>query len=191
MPTSRWLAALAAFGLVAILPSVVRPQRQPSFSFDATIGGGTGHGGEFYDRGIVGGRVAVSIRIAGSAGARVLPYGEIAMDWLAITMGHDALCVISPRGGCMQPFPELSGPSLSVGLLNRPKHWVELRGGLGTAAYTAEGTRVGAVSGSVDTALFPTDHIGVVVGTRLIVVPRYRRDRLWTNPWALGVRVRR
>jgi hypothetical protein len=53
-----------------------------------------------------------------------------------------------------------------------------------------DGTRVGAVVGQLDAAVFPTAHIGLVLGPRFVVIPRYRRDRLTMIPALFGLRVR-
>jgi len=169
-------------------PNRAEAQSRPAFTVDATTGSGYGGGGEFRDRNIGGVRLALGVR---SRGTRLVSvYGEVAMEWLAIAMGHDAICEPSPRGGCKEPFPELAGPSASAGVLVRPTSRLELRSGVGGAAYRADGTRVGAVTGQVDAAAFPFRRVGIVVGKRMIVVPRYRGDRLSTSPWAFGLRLR-
>jgi hypothetical protein len=45
-------------------------------------------------------------------------------------------------------------------------------------------------SGSTRVGFFPVSHLGVIVGARWIVAPRYRGDRLSVLPWSLGFRVR-
>lgn len=186
---SRLLWAIrSALGLSVVLSAPVAAQRPVAIAIDATVGGSQGHGGEFWDRGLAGARLALTVRDGGTR--TLVPYGEAAMDWLSITMGHDLLCVPSSRGGCMDPYPRLRGPMISFGLLARPRRRVELRGGVGGAAYEARGTRVGAITANADVAAFMVGHVGVVIGTRFVIVPRYRGDRLWTNPWAMGLRIR-
>ena len=187
MSRLRW-ATRSALGLGIVVSAPVAAQRPVALAIDATVGGSQGHGGEFWDRGLAGARFAITVR--GGGMRTLVPYGEAAIDWLSITMGHDLLCVPSSRGGCMDPYPGLRGPTISFGLLARPRRRIELRGGVGGGAYEAEGTRVGAITANGDIAGFIVGHVGVVIGTRLIIVPRYRGDRLWTNPWAIGVRIR-
>lgn len=178
---------LVALVLVAEYPAGA--QSKPSFAVDATTGGGRGNGGEFFDRRIGGVRLAVSV--SGSRDAKLGPYVEIAQDWLALGMGHKAICYESPRGGCIQPFPELRGPELILGGLLRPTPRVELRAGGGGGAFQlSEGPRVRGVVGQADASVRVSDHIGVLLGTRYVVLPRYLGDRLWTMPWAFGLRLR-
>lgn len=175
--------------VVASLPSErLAAQGAVSVAFEATVGGGNGRGGEFRDRGIAGARLALSLRAP--LERSVALYGEIAMEWLALGMGHDASCIFSSRGGCLQPFPELAGPSAVFGIMARPRRRWEFRAGLGVAAYGADGTRVGGVTGQLDAALFPFQRVGMVVGVRPMVVPRFRGDQLSILPFAVGLRVR-
>jgi hypothetical protein len=178
---------LVALVLVAEYP--VGAQSKPSFAVDATTGGGRANGGEFFDRGIGGVRLAVSV--SGTRDARMSPYAEIAKDWLALGMGHITICYQSTRGGCVQPYPELRGIELILGGLLRPTPRVELRAGAGGGAFQApEGPRVGGIVVQADASVRASDHIGVLLGTRYVVLPRYIGDRLWTMPWAFGLRVR-
>jgi hypothetical protein len=182
------MIAIAAGWLIMLAHHALLAQSGPSLSADATIGGGAGRGGEFFDRGIGGARLALSIR--GAKVARVAPYTELAMDWLSFGLGGDAICAIGPRGNCLPRFPALSGPEVTVGAVVRPGARLEVRGGVGGGAYQVANTRVGGVLGQVDAAVFPVQHVGVVVGGRAVIVPRYRGDRLWTLPWAVGLRFR-
>lgn len=164
-------------------------QSKPSFAVDATTGGGRANGGEFFDRGIGGVRLAVSV--SGSRDAKLSPYAEIAKDWLGLSMGHKAICYESARGGCIQPYPDLRGIELIVGGVLRPTPRVELRAGVGGGAFwSPEGPRVGGIVGQADATVRVSNHIGVLLGTRYVVLPRYIDDRLWTMPVAFGLRVR-
>lgn len=75
-------------------------------------------------------------------------------------------------------------------IMRRSDERLEMRAGIGGAAYAADGPRVGAAVAQIDAAAFPVDHFGPTLGARWIVVPRYRGDRLSILPWALGVRIR-
>lgn len=164
-------------------------QTRTSIAVDAALGGGFGKGGEFFDRQIAGARFGVGIRTLRSSHFGL--FAEGSMDWLAWSMGHYAVCYRNPRGGCLDPYPEFSGPTLVAGVVAaRPDGRFEARAGLGGAAYgAAEGPRVGAAIGQLDAAAFPLRHVGLVLGARWIVIPRYRGDRLSVVPWMFGVRI--
>ena len=105
--------------------------------------------------------------------------------------GEDLLvCYTSPRGGCLPRFPEFWGPTLTGGLIAQYMDRLEARLGVGGGAFSADRTRVGAAVSQLDLTFFPVSHIGLVAGTRWIVVPRYHGDRLSILPWAIGLRVR-
>jgi len=180
--------AFAAASVVAMSSRQVHAQSLRSLALDATLGGARGRGGEFYDRGIVGARIAMSMR--GPQGAHIGPFVEVAMDWLSVGTASDAVCYLSPRGGCLQPYPAFAGPEITAGLVVGLRSHMELRGGIGGGAYVRDGPRVGGLLGQVDAAVFPFSHLGIVAGARAVVVPRYRGELLWTVPWAAGFRVR-
>ncbi|MHB1096415.1 MAG: hypothetical protein ACYC3F_09585 [Gemmatimonadaceae bacterium] len=55
----------------------------------------------------------------------------------------------------------------------RPTPRVELRAGVGGGAFQAsEGPRVGGIVGQADASVRASDHIGVLLGTRYVVLPR-------------------
>ncbi len=63
---------------------------------------------------------------------------------------------------------------------------------MGGGAFQApRGPQVGGIVVQADATARVSDHIGVLLGTRYVVLPRYIGDRLWTMPWAFGLRVRR
>jgi hypothetical protein len=171
---------------------VSEAQTRTSFAIDATLGGGFGKGGEFFDRQLVGARLGVSVRRGQPSHVGVFAEGSI--DAVGLSMGHAAVCYPNPRGGCLDSYPELFGPTLVAGLVVGGEDGVsELRAGLGGAAYATgdeRGSRVGAAVGQVDAAIFPVAHVGLVFGGRWIVIPRYRGDRLSVVPWMLGIRIR-
>lgn len=155
---------------------------------DAAIGGADGGGGEFFDRGFAAARLAVSdVPITDS---RLRFVFEGGYDWFGFTAGHDAVCRLSPRGGCLQPFPTIGGLTASVGGMAELGSAVELRGLVGGGAYSIDGTRAGGVVGELDVAAFFTSHVGVVLGFRNVAIPRYQSDRLTIRAWMVGFRVR-
>src|SRR4051794_33420988 len=97
---------------------------------------------------------------------------------------------VSPRGGCLDSYPEFSGTTAIIGVFAQPADELELRLGVGGGAYSADGPRVGAAVTQFDAALFPVRHVGVIAGARWIVVPRYHGERLSIAPWMLGLRFR-
>jgi hypothetical protein len=174
-----------SFALAARVPA----QARTSAAVDATVGAGVGKGGEHFDRAIGGGRLAASLRRWPTP--RVGVFGELSMDWLAVSIGHDLVCRPSSRGGCMTPYPELSGPAATVGVVTgRADRRFEARLGAGGGAYSADGTRVGAAVSQLDAAVFPVPRVGLVVAGRWIVVPRYRSDQLSMVTWGFGLRLR-
>ncbi len=173
---------------LALGSEVAAAQGQTTLAVDATLGAGTGNGGEFFDRDLIGVRLAASLRRSGPT--RVGFFGEIALDALSLTSAHAAVCYPNPRGGCLDSYPELWGPTLTGGLLIRSTDQIEARLGVGGGAFVADGTRVGAAVIQADVAFFPVRHIGAIAGARWVAVPRYRGDRLSILPWAIGLRLR-
>jgi hypothetical protein len=155
---------------------------------DATVGGGFGNGGEFYDRNLQGARIAVSLRR--SSATRFGFFGELAIDALSITSDHLAVCYPSPRGGCLASYPDLLGATVTGGLIAQHTDRIEARLGVGGGAFIADGRRVGAAVSQADITLFPVTHVGLIAGARWVAVPRYRGDRLSILPWAIGLRLR-
>ena len=181
----RCIVFVVACGL-ALRSERSAAQGRTTMAVDATVGAGFGKGGEFYARSQQSARIAVSVRRSGPA--HIGFFGEIAMD--AADGGEDLLvCYFSPRGGCLQRFPEFWGPTLTGGLIAQYDRF-EARLGVGGGALSSNGTRVGAAVSQLDVTLFPVSHIGLIAGTRWIVVPRYRGDRVSILPWAIGLRFR-
>ena len=183
-----YLVHVVVGALVTLRAAVASAQSLNSVAVDATTAFGQGRGGVYRDRGIGGVRVAVSGRHRVSSSVSV--FGEVAMEWLAISVGDDALCVPRPDGGCIDTYPELAGPAARFGVLAHPNRRLEFRASAGGAAYAARGTRVGALVGQLDATVFPFQRFGFLVGGHSALVPRYRGDRLTTNTLMFGVRFR-
>ena len=186
MRALRHIVLVVACGL-ALGPERTAAQGRTTMAVDATVGAGFGKGGEFYGRNQQSGRIAVSVRR--SRQTRVGFFGEAALD-AVLPSGDLLVCYRSPRGGCLQRFPDFWGPTLTGGLIAQPIDRFEARLGVGGGAFSAGGTRVGAAMSQLDMAFFPVSHIGLIAGTRWIVVPRYRGDKLSVLPWAIGLRFR-
>lgn len=158
------------------------------WSADASIGGGVGKGGEYFNNDRIAAHLGIDERVVRHGKLGV--YVGAGYDWLDLEVGGDAICVFSSRGGCRPRYPEIRGPSVSMGVLVAPWTRFESRVGLGGAAYSVDDTRVGAAFGQLDAAIFPVTHVGVTLGTGVVVIPRYRHDRLTMVPVLLGLRVR-
>jgi len=164
-------------------------QRRTTVAAEATIGGGSGKGGEFKDRELINARVGIGVRHWRTP--RLGTFAELSMDWLGVGMGHHLVCVTNPRGGCLGNYPELAGPTVVVGIVGRRSDGrFEMRAGVGGGAYAADGPRVGAAVTQLDAAVFPITRVGLIVGARWVVIPRYRGDRLSVLPWSIGLRFR-
>ena len=186
MKALRCIVLVVACGL-ALGPERTAAQGRTTIAIDATLGAGFGKDGEFYGRNQQSGRIAVSVRR--SRPTQVGFFGEVALD--AVLPSADFLvCYRSSRGGCLPSFPEFLGPTLTGGLIAQPIDRFEARLGVGGGTFSAGGTRVGAAVSQLDMAFFPVSHIGLIAGTRWIVVPRYRGDKLSVLPWAIGLRFR-
>lgn len=183
------LSILLALALPAGFSQHASAQGSPSWSADAGIGGGTGKGSAYFENDRAAARLAVSLRASHQRSIAV--YGEAGFDWLGLGGNPDLICLVDrSSGACKPPYSDVTGPSASIGVLFVPFTRVEMRVGVGGAAYSVEGARVGAAIGQLDAAVFPTAHLGVAIGTRLAVIPRYRHERLSIIPVLLGLRVR-
>jgi hypothetical protein len=170
-----------------------RAQSAHQWSSDVAVGAATVKGGEFFNNGKAAARLSVADVLLRRQ--RFATYAEVGYDWLGrfglLGANPDLVCVgVSPGGGCAPSYPDVAGPSASIGLRYALSPRFETRVGVGGAAYSVDGTRVGAALGQFDAALFPAAHLGLVLGARFAVIPRYRHDRLTMFPVLLGLRVR-
>jgi hypothetical protein len=173
-------------------PRFASAQATHHWSSDVTVGGARVEGGEFFNNGKAAAHLSLADRVLQRD--RFATYVEVAYDWLGrfglLGANSDLVCVVDrPGGGCEPPYPDVTGPSVSIGLLYAPITRVETRLGVGGAAYSIDGTRVGAAVGQLDAAVFPTVHLGLILGARFAVIPRYRQDRLTMIPVFVGLRV--
>lgn len=169
----------------------VSAQSRLSATGEAAVALAHGGGGEYIARGIGGFQFAASVRFRRSGA--VSAFGEIAKESLGVIAGADAICVGSSRGGCVPRYPTFSGVAATAGLLLRDGAGGEWRAGVGMGVFSTDDrghTRVGALVGQLDGAEFPLDHVGITLGVRPALLPRFRGDRLWIVPVWLGVRVR-
>ena len=181
-------SVLAAATLAGGCSRGVSAQITYPWSADGTIGIGAGKGGEYRNNDGGAARLALTERVVQRG--QLAMYVEAGYDWFGLGIGGDAVCVVASGGYCRPLYPSIAGPSASAGVLLTPLTRLEMRAGLGGAAYSVDGTRLGAVIGQLDVAGFPAEHIGWIVGARLAVVPRYRHDRLSMIPVLFGLRLR-
>ena len=174
--------------------SRARAQADYRWSTDGAVGVATVNSGQFLNEI---GKAVAHFAIADRVLQRgpFAAYAEAGYDWLGkfflIGANSDLICIGDPPGGgCRPDFPDITGPSASIGLLYAPLTRLETRVGVGGAAYSVAGSRVGAAVGQLDVAVFPAAHLGVILGARFAVIPRYRHDRLTMVPVLLGLRVR-
>jgi len=192
----RWYRLTLVLGcaLEVGLPRYVSGQASHGWSADVTVGGATVNSSEFLNEiGKAAAHVAIADRVLQRG--RFTAYAEAGYDWLGkfymIGANSDLVCVVDrPSGGCRPDFPDVTGPSASIGLLWAPFTRVEIRVGVGGGAYSVDNTRVGAGIGQLDAGVFPGAHLGLILGARFAVIPRYRHDRLTMVPVLLGLRVR-
>jgi hypothetical protein len=173
--------------LIIALPGVARAQ---SFAVDASINPGTGRGGEFknYD--------ALSWRVAASLTGRLTPrmglFVELAADPMSLLDAEKADCVPSSRGGCAPTFPDLVSGYGLVGVESgrQTASRFEVRAGLGGGMVSANHTRAGVVVAQADAGLFATQHVGLVLGLRALMIPKFDGDRLTVRSALVGLRIR-
>ena len=180
------LTFVLAFTLSVGSSSLASAQAEYRWSADGTVGAATVNSGEFLnDVGKAVAHLAVGDRVMQRG--PFAAYAEVGYDWLGkfflIGANSDLICVVDrPGGGCRPDFPNVSGPTVSMGLLYAPFPRVETRLGVGGAAYSVAGSRVGAA--------VPATNVGLILGARFAVIPGFRHDRLTMVPVLLGLRVR-
>jgi hypothetical protein len=162
-------------------------------SVDGAVGVASVDSREFLNLGKAVAHLALTDRLLQRG--RFAVYAEAGYDWLGkfwlIGENPDLDCLlVTPGAGCAPSFPDVSGPTASVGLAYAPSTRIEARVGVGGAAYSIDGTQVGAAVGQLDAAVFPAAQLGLFLGARFVAVPRYRHDRLTMVPVVLGLRAR-
>ena len=190
----RWSRLTLALGFIGVgSPHSGCAQIAHRWSSDAVVGGAIVKGGDFFNNS----RAAASLSVADqmTQRGRFATYAEASYDWFGqfglLGGNPDLVCIVDrPGAGCEPPYPDVAGPSASLGVLYAPFTRLETRVGVGGAAYSVDGTRVGAAIGQLDAAVFPAAHLGLTLSGRFVVIPRYRHDRLTMIPVLVGLRVR-
>jgi hypothetical protein len=115
---------------------------------------------------------------------------ELAYDWIGVTLGGDAICVLDSHGACKPDFPPVGGFEGLLGVSVDAGGVAEFRVNAGRAAYSVDNTRLGAPTGAIEVATTPHSWLGVIIGAHSFVLPNYRNDRVWGTNWQLGLRLR-
>src|SRR5947208_10195585 len=147
-------------------------------------------GGEYDHRTLQGVRFAASARLGVE---RAAFFVEGSKESLGSLQGERLTCHPAPNGGCVPSYPFLHGWSTSIGVLVRPRHFLEGRIGIGPAHYTVpgqDGVGLNAIVGLVDIAAYPVSHVGLALAIQQISLAHYRGDRLSVRPFTVAVRVR-
>ncbi len=174
--------------LSSLLPICLGAQARTSFAFDASVNVGVGKGGEFKDDDY--GSVRVAASVARGAPKKIGMFAELAVDPLALSDGSTLVCLPSSRGGCAPPFPSFTAASLLIGAMSSRDRWFEVRAGIGGAIVAEHTTRVGGIVTQADVGMFPVRHVGLVLGWRAIIIPRFRQDKLTLGSAVVGLRIR-
>jgi hypothetical protein len=187
------LSLVLGFTLGLASPRYAGAQAAHRWSADVTVGGAVAEGGEFFSNGKAAAHLSLALGMLQRE--RFATYVEAAYDWLGrfglLGADPDLTCIADRQAsGCRPDYPDVTGPSASIGLFYAPSTRVETRVGVGAAAYSVDGTRVGAAVGQLDAAVFPIARLGLILGARFALIPRYRHDRLTMIPVLLGLRVR-
>lgn len=176
--------------LATALAAPLQAQNRLSVAADVGLTDGEGHGGDYDNRTLQGVRFAGSIRFGGE---RVAMFAEVSKESLGTLYGDKLTCRLGTNGQCVPSYPQMHGWSTSLGVLVRPRHFLEGRLGIGPARYFPRGQddlRLGAIVGLADIAAYPVSHVGLALAVQQVALARYRGDRLSVRPFTIAVRVR-
>jgi hypothetical protein len=178
---------------VVLLFATVAPlhaQKRLSFAADLGLTDGEGHGGDYDNRKLQGFRFAASARFGSE---RLAIFAEGAKESLGTLYGDKPTCRVGANGQCVPSYPYMYGWSSSIGVLLRPRHFLESRLGIGPAHYTVrgqDGVGLNGLVGLADIALYPLSHVGLAFAIQQVSLSRYRGDRLSVRPFTVAFRVR-
>ena len=187
---SRQGQTVACLVLLLAAMTPLRAQKRLSAAVDIGLTDGQGRGGDYDNRTLQGVRFAASARFGVE---RVAIFAEGAKESLGSLMGERLTCRVGPTGQCVPTYPFMHGWSTSIGLLLRPRHFLEGRIGVGPAHYVVrgqEGTGLNAFVGLTDVAVYPVSHVGLAYAIQEIALARYHGDRLSVRPFTVALRVR-
>src|SRR5690349_21779201 len=125
----RWSRVTLVFGFIgAASPHGGCAQIAHRWSSDAVVGGAIVKGGDFFHNG----RAAASLSVAGQLAqrGRFAAYAEASYDWFGefglLGSNPDVLCIVDrPGAGCEPRYPNVEGPSASLGVRFAPSTQVE------------------------------------------------------------------
>jgi hypothetical protein len=180
------LAVLVTTALAAPL------QAQHSLSVAADVGltDGEGRGGNYDNRTLQGFRFAASARFGPE---RIGVFAEVSKESLGSLFGDKLICRVGANGQCVPSYPQMHGWGTSIGVLVRPRHFLEGRLGIGPARYVSRDqadSRLTAIVGLADIAAYPVTHLGLALAVQQVALARYRGDRLSVQPFTIALRVR-
>jgi hypothetical protein len=168
-------------------PTTASAQRRLPLSLDATVGFGTGAGGEFRDpRGF-------ALDALAAMRVRPAPAGAIVAGFAAELQGMPSSgddCLLTPSGGCVPDFPLFYAAAALLGWEAAGGSGPSLRLLGGPAYYRAdEGGAALGLQGRLDVATPAMLHVALVVSVRGAVLPNFRGDALGLAAAGLGVRL--
>lgn len=188
----------AAAFLLALVPALAAAQTSrpglPFITVDALVGGANipvRSGATFYDtRGFPVARVNVAVRLGTKSAFRPVAVLDDLGDW-----GRGdvvTICNPAPNGSCKQPFPDLSGVSLGLGVRNTLGTVVTggVTGGIGR--YKLGDNRPETLTGfhiDAELALRLMKNAGMVLNIRHVETGKYQGARMWFRPITFGIRL--
>jgi len=172
------------------LSAPLQAQHRLSVAADVGLTDGEGRGGDYDNRTLQGFRFAASARFGAE---RIGVFAEVSKESLGSLYGDKLICRVGTNGQCVPSYPQMYGWSTSIGVLVRPRHFLEGRLGIGPARYVPRGQEdlgLTAMVGLADIAAYPVSHVGLALAVQQIALPRYRGDRLSVRPFTIALRVR-
>ena len=192
-PKPRLPRPIAVSMALLCIATAASAQGLDSWSADLAVGFASGNGGDYHSREMMDARMALS-RVYGRNASTGL-FAEVALSATTRFDATTAICDVTPTGECRRTYPDVLGGAAVVGIALRPRERFEIRMGLGPTIYHVGSSRTNrelsfGATGQVDGAVFVSRRTGLIVGTRLVVVPNYESQTLWIAPWTVGMRVR-
>jgi hypothetical protein len=175
---------------VIALATPLQAQGRLSIAADVGLTDGTGRGGEYDNRTLQGLRFSASARLGGE---RAGIFVEVARESLGSLFGDKLICRMGTNGLCVPSYPQVHGWSTSVGVLIRPRHFLEGRLGVGPARYVTRdqaNPRMSAIIGLADIAVYPLSHVGLALAVQEIAFARYSGNDLSVRPFTVALRLR-
>jgi hypothetical protein len=159
------------------------------FSVDLALGRGRGSGGLHTER--MGEAADALVAWRARALGRPAPIVGVAYSHFTLTGGGDAVCRLSPRGGCLTSFPIVGtvGVLGGVEVAGHDGAAVRLMAGPGVHQFEG-GTYTGGLVVRADAATAALWRLSLWGGVRAQIAPRYRGETYSTAAFLVGLRVR-